>query len=76
MSLNLNIIRQEEAKLRIHGINYMIFAVRHTERADRVPSPPPIKLSYDPHITDTGILQARRTGKKIVDTIEGLIEPD
>ena len=52
----------------------MIFAVRHGERADRVPTPPPIELASDPQLTETGmtsplsnsgIEQAHRTGVKI-----------
>lgn len=76
MSLNLNIIGLSSFKFRIHGIKIMIFAVRHTERADRIPKPPPVKIPYDPHLTETGLVQARRTGKKILETIDAHIEPD
>lgn len=54
----------------------MIFAVRHAERADRTPEPPPIDIAFDPHITERGILQARRAGKKIAQTIEAHVEVD
>ncbi len=33
----------------------MIFAIRHAERADRVPNPPDIKIPFDPPITETGL---------------------
>lgn len=41
----------------------MFMTIRHGERADFLAKPVPIKRDYDPHLTDTGKLQAKATGK-------------
>ena len=60
MSLNLNIIGLSSFKFRIHGIKIMIFAVRHTERADRIPDRDVVLFAASDSIEAAAVVRACR----------------
>lgn len=49
-----------------------IIALRHGERADRAPTRREVRLSFDPCMTEKGLLQAQESSERIM----GMISPD